>query len=131
MCRQTNFKSTVRGVVDENSFTGLDEEEKLVAIHESGPKPVTDSNLSCKFPVKIHGCLERVVRRRDVVSKHGGSEFRVAPIAIAKSIRQTLAVKPDLPGKHAKLLERAAIEFRDCFVVLARKSGKRERAVVV
>src|SRR6202035_23962 len=131
MCSQTNFKSAVGGIVNENSFAGLDEEEKLVAIHESCPKSVANSKLSCKFPVKVHSCFERIVRRRNVMREHGGSELGVAPIVITESVRQTLAVESDLPGKHTKLLERAAIEFRDCFVVLARESRKWESAIVV
>src|ERR1700730_2176849 len=128
---QTHFKSVVGGIVDENSLAGLYEEKELVAIHQTGPEPIVDSRLAGEFSVKVDGGFEGIVSRREVMGERGRGELCFVPVMVVESVRQTFAVKPHLPGKDTVLLERAAIEFQNRVIVVAREGGKRERAVVV
>src|SRR5580698_3649653 len=96
---QTNFKRVVRGIVDENSLAGLYKEKKLITIYQSSAEAIVDTRLACEFSVKVNRCLERVVRRGDVMSQHGCRKFRFVSIVIMEGIRQALAVKSHVPGK--------------------------------
>src|SRR6202046_963995 len=120
MCGQADLNRATGRIVHKYSFARLEKEKELEAIHQTCSKALVNASLSRKLSVKIYGGLKRIVGCGDVVRQKRGGKLCFAPIMIVKGVCQFLAVKADLPGKDAIFVERAAIEFRNCILVIAR-----------
>src|SRR6202008_1209865 len=66
-----------------------------------------------------------------VMRQNCGGKPDLAPIAVVKCVGKFLTVQANLPWEQTVLLERAAIEFCDGGIVLARQSQEWKLAVVV
>ena len=131
MRAKSHFKGMVGGVVNEHSFVGTDEKEKLVAVHQARAETGVDAGLAGLFAVGIDGGVEGVVRGGDVMGEDGGGFLGFAPIVVAEGIGEALAVETNLPGEQAVGFERAARVFGNGGGVNAGESGERELAVVI